>query len=599
MKKANTAILNPDRPIPNSYWVIPGRLLAGEHPSGGSEFSPGGAAGSRLEQMLKARIDSFIDLTEEGELPDYSRQLPEHVHYRRFAIADMSVPYNVPQTRAILAAIRSALANQRRVYVHCRAGIGRTGLVVGCFLTEEEDSGRKAIARLNRLWRQSARAETWPEVPQTPEQADYIRRWLTLRDLTPEPSNLTNGGDQHLVPAPQGPLAVGPAFDVEPSAHAPALSVVIPTYNEALNLEELVRRLVEALEPALGLDYELIVVDDDSPDRTWELAQRLAIDHPRLRVMRRTGERGLASAVIRGWQAARGTFLCVIDADLQHPPDLVVELYRLMERGADMAVASRHVEGGGVSDWSILRRIVSRAAQLIGLVVLPGVVGRVSDPMSGYFMIRRSAIEGVPLSPLGYKILIEVLARGRFPWIGEVPYVFHERVQGGSKATIGVYLDYLRHLIRLRTSGLPVNRFLRFAVVGLSGVIVDMGLLFLLSDPSMLGWGLTRSKLIAAEAAIINNFLWNDAWTFGDVSAQQRGLPRRLRRFGKFQLICLAGVVLNTLLLNLQFNLLHMNRYVANAVAIAAVTGWNFWLNLKLSWGAAEAPGATRSPGRT
>lgn len=396
----------------------------------------------------------------------------------------------------------------------------------------------------------------------------------------------------NFVPVPEGPLSVGPGPAGDAAPHIPALSVVIPTYNEAQNIGELIRRLGEALDPALGSEYELILVDDNSPDRTWEVAQRLALDNPRLRVMRRTNERGLASAVIRGWQAARGAFLSVIDADLQHPPQLVTDLYRVMERGADMAVASRHVEGGGVSDWSILRRIVSRAAQLIGLVVLPGVVGRVSDPMSGFFMIRRSAIEGVRLNPLGYKILIEVLARGRFPWIGEVPYVFHERVHGGSKATLGVYLDYLRHLVRLRTAGLPVNRFLRFAVVGLSGVIVDMGLLFLLSDPTTLGWGLTRSKLLAAEAAIINNFLWNDVWTFGDVSAHQRGPAQRLRRFGKFQLICLAGVAINTVLLNLQFNLLHMNRYVANAVAIAAVTGWNFWLNLKLSWRVADPAGA-------
>ena len=177
-----------------------------------------------------------------------------------------------------------------------------------------------------------------------------------------------------------------------------------------------------------------------------------------------------------------------------------------------------------------------------------------------------------------------MLARGNFAWIGEVPYVFNERTQGGSKATVRVYLDYLRHLVRLRLSGLPVNRFLRFAVVGFSGVIVDMGLLYLLSDPSTLAWGLTRSKLISAEVAIVNNFLWNDLWTFGDVSSRQRGRKARLRRFGKFQLICLAGVVLNTVLLNVQFNLLHMNRYVANAVAIAVVTGWNFWLNLKISW---------------
>jgi dolichol-phosphate mannosyltransferase len=200
------------------------------------------------------------------------------------------------------------------------------------------------------------------------------------------------------------------------------------------------------------------------------------------------------------------------------------------------------------------------------------------------------------LRPLGYKILIEVLARGRFPWIGEVPYVFSERALGGSKATVGVYLDYLRHLLRLRLSSSPFNRFLRFAAVGLSGVFVDMGLLYLLSDPTTLGWGLTRSKVIAAEAAIINNFFWNDLWTFGDRSAHQRGLKQRLRRFGSFQLICLAGVALNTLLLNLQFNLLGMNRYVANAVAIAVVTGWNFWLNSRLSWDIADPAIAHGAP---
>jgi dolichol-phosphate mannosyltransferase len=228
--------------------------------------------------------------------------------------------------------------------------------------------------------------------------------------------------------------------------------------------------------------------------------------------------------------------------------------------------------------------VVSRAAQLIGLIILPNVVGRVSDPMSGYFMVRRSAIEGIPLSPVGYKILIEVLGRARFEWIGEVPYIFRERVQGESKATGRVYFDYLRHLLRLRLSKLPINRFVRFAIVGLSGVVIDMGLLFLLSDPSTLGWGLTRSKLIASEMAIINNFLWNDAWTFGDLSSHQRGLGQRLRRFGKFQAVCLVGVVLNTVLLNLQFNVFGINRYVANGIAIGCVTAWNFWLNLKLSW---------------
>jgi dolichol-phosphate mannosyltransferase len=366
------------------------------------------------------------------------------------------------------------------------------------------------------------------------------------------------------------------------------LSIVLPTYNESKNLREMIRRLTQLLEDSFSNQYEIIVVDDDSPDGTWEVAEALAVEYPCVKVMRREGERGLSTAVIRGWQVARGEVLGVIDADLQHPPEVLLALTRSMDRGADIAIASRHIEGGGVSDWSLARRFISRAAQVIGLVILPGVVSRVSDPMSGCFLIRRAAIEGVKLSPIGYKILIEVLGRGRCLWIDEAPYVFRERVEGESKATHKIYLEYLQHLVRLRIATLPVSRFARFAAVGLSGVVVDMGLLFLLSDPSMLGWGLTRSKLIAAQMAIINNFMWNDVWTFRDISQAQPQIGQRLRRFGKFQIICFSGLVLNTVLLNLQFNFFGMNRYLANAIAIAAVTGWNFWLNLKLSWRVTE-----------
>jgi dolichol-phosphate mannosyltransferase len=405
--------------------------------------------------------------------------------------------------------------------------------------------------------------------------------------------NTDKGATAALLNTPSGPHTVG-ALDSTAAAGI-HLSIVLPTYNESKNIREMLARLTRVLDGAYPGAYEIIVVDDDSPDRTWEIAQSLSDQYPQLRVMRRQQERGLSTAVIRGWQGARGELLAVIDADLQHPPEIAVDLCNEIGRGADLAVASRHVEGGGVSDWSVPRRILSRAAQVLGLMILPGVVGRVSDPMSGFFVIRRSAIQGVELNPLGYKILIEVLGRGRFRWIGEVPYVFQERVQGESKVTRKVYVDYLRHLVRLRLSTLPVNRFVRFGVVGLSGVVVDMGLLFLLSDPSMLGWGLTRSKLIAAELAIINNFIWNDTWTFRDIASHQRGFRHRLQRFAKFQLICLGGLVLNTVLLNLQFNLLGMNRYLANAVAIGIVTGWNFWLNFKLSWRAAdpELPGTS------
>jgi dolichol-phosphate mannosyltransferase len=124
--------------------------------------------------------------------------------------------------------------------------------------------------------------------------------------------------------------------------------------------------------------------------------------------------------------------------------------------------------------------------------------------------------------------------------------------------------------------------------VGLTGLVVDMGFLFLLSDPTMLAWPLTRSKIIASELAIINNFLWNDLWTFGDITRRQPSKKQQLKRFIKFNLICLAGLILNVVLLNLFFNVFGLNRYLANFCAIAIVTFWNFWVNLKLSWRVTE-----------
>ena len=374
------------------------------------------------------------------------------------------------------------------------------------------------------------------------------------------------------------------SFSVPAQHFAPIrLSLIVPTYNESRNVEDLLRQLTAVLEPRLSGQYEILVVDDDSPDGTWAIAMRVAERLPMVRVMRRRGEKGLSTAVIRGWQAARGEVLAVIDADLQHPPEVLARLWEAMDAGVDLAVASRHVRGGGVSDWSALRRSLSRGAQLLGLALLPSVVGRVSDPMSGYFMVRRTAIADAEMSPLGYKILLEVLGRGRIRTIAETGYVFRERSAGESKVTARLYVDYLRHLVRLRLATLP-PRFPRFAVVGFTGVLVDMGLLFLLSDSRAFGWGLTRSKVLAAEAAIVNNFLWNDAWTFGDLAKKLGGGRARLKRFAKFNLICAMGLALSVLLLSLQVDILHVNRYVANGVAIVLVTAWNFWMNKAFSW---------------
>jgi hypothetical protein len=165
-----------DRPLPNTYWVIPGRLLAGEYPG-----DPDAAQSrERLSRLQQAGIDSFVDLTEDGELPPYAHLLGKHADYLRSPIVDTTVPNNAAQTRELLATIRAALARERRLYVHCRAGIGRTGLIVGCFLAEEESDGRAALKSLNRLWRQSERSVVWPKVPQTAAQAEYIRGWLKL-----------------------------------------------------------------------------------------------------------------------------------------------------------------------------------------------------------------------------------------------------------------------------------------------------------------------------------------------------------------------------------------------------------------------------------
>lgn len=377
------------------------------------------------------------------------------------------------------------------------------------------------------------------------------------------------------------------------------LSLVIPTYNEAKNIQAIVVLLSSILDPVLLDAYELIVVDDNSPDGTWAIAQQLTTQYPQLRVVHRQQERGLSTAVIRGWQAAVGEILGVIDGDLQHPPDVLLQLLKAIQTGADLAVASRHIPGGGVSHWSLIRRILSRGAQMIGLVILPEVLSRVSDPMSGYFLVQRQAIAGYPLHPAGYKVLIEVLGRGQVKRVAEVGYVFRERQRGESKVDWRQYTAYLQHLMRLRwalglpklhrwqQTYLPLAKFVQFGLVGLSGVFVDMAVLYLLHDPQSLGWSLTFSKLVAAELAIINNFVWNDRWTFAAVSQHQTGWHCRLKRFLKFNLICLIGLMLNLICLTLLAQL-NLNYLLANLVAIAVVTLWNFWMNLRLNWRVTE-----------
>ena len=231
----------------------------------------------------------------------------------------------------------------------------------------------------------------------------------------------------------------------------PLLSLVIPTYNERGNLAPLLEELRRLLDEAAPGSYELIVVDDDSPDRTWELAEEISREFPVVRVLRREAERGLSSAVVAGWSVAHGQLWGVIDADLQHPPAVIVSLLAAMGDDVDLAVATRHLHGGGVSDWKWYRRILSRGAQAVAVALVPA-ARLVSDPMSGFFLVRAEAIPLGRINPLGYKILLDVLAHGSLRDIREVPYVFRERIAGGSKVTLRQYGEFLVQISGLRST---------------------------------------------------------------------------------------------------------------------------------------------------
>ena len=165
-----------DRPLANSYWVIPGRLLAGEYPIG----EGGNDARTRIARLRDHRINSFVDLTEEREMPAYRHLLPVFTTYTRFAIPDQGVPQDPAELRKLLKDLVKAMEAQRCIYVHCRAGIGRTGLTIGCYLAQLRNDGAAALAELNSLWSQSERSMSWARIPQTQEQADYIKRWPSV-----------------------------------------------------------------------------------------------------------------------------------------------------------------------------------------------------------------------------------------------------------------------------------------------------------------------------------------------------------------------------------------------------------------------------------
>lgn len=230
------------------------------------------------------------------------------------------------------------------------------------------------------------------------------------------------------------------------TAHATILSVIVPTYNERDSLPHLVARLAEV---AGRTTLEVVVVDDASPDGTGLMAENLARQGSLpIVVLHRASKAGLASAVVEGARSAQGDVLTVMDADLSHPPELLPELAAAVQSGADIAVASRYVSGGGVEAWPVLRRAVSRTATWLARVLL-GLP--VHDPLSGFFAVRRPMMAERQYMGIGYKLLVEVLATHPRARVVEIPYRFVERARGQSKLTFGEIWAFLKLLVRLRT----------------------------------------------------------------------------------------------------------------------------------------------------
>lgn len=226
------------------------------------------------------------------------------------------------------------------------------------------------------------------------------------------------------------------------------LSIVVPTYNEAENVGNLLNQVDYAMK---NIDYELIFVDD-SRDQTPDVIEGLMKENEKVRLEHRVNETGLATAVLKGFSLATGDYIAVMDADLQHPPSILRSMYFALETGVDFCVPSRFIPGGSDGGLGLYRKIVSGVARYIGKILLP-CLHKITDPTSGLFMFRREVIEDAKLEPIGWKILIEVLALGTYNSVIEIPYKFQARPAGESKLSSKVTVEYLKQVFSLMKRG--------------------------------------------------------------------------------------------------------------------------------------------------
>jgi len=354
------------------------------------------------------------------------------------------------------------------------------------------------------------------------------------------------------------------------------LAVIVPTFNEAENVRLLAERLGNCLR---GIEWELIVVDDDSPDgtagRVWELARM----NPRLRCLRRLGRRGLSSACVEGMLATGAQYLAIMDGDLQHDETLLPDmLAELRTADTDIVIGSRYVEGGNPAGLNGTRASMSQLATCLSKPLIPD---GLKDPMSGFFMLRRELFDATvhSLSGIGFKILLDILASAPRPLrFKELPFAFRSREAGESKLDTQVVWDYAMLLLdKLVGRWVPV-RFVAFILVGSVGVLVHMSVLAIVL--TVMGWSFLYSQALATLIAMTTNFIMNNLITYRDVRLRGWGW---LRGWFSFVLACSIGAVANVGVAQYLFE----NETIwalAGMAGIIVGAVWNYVITLVYTW---------------
>lgn len=388
---------------------------------------------------------------------------------------------------------------------------------------------------------------------------------------------------------PTGRLHPGGAFVAEASAAArrerpapvaerrgPELSVIVPTFNERANVVAVVEELDLALA---GIEWEVVFVDDDSPDETARAVRELAATNGRVRCVHRIGRRGLSSASIEGMLASTAPFVAVMDGDLQHDPNVLpTMLDALKQDNVELVIGSRYTEGGSLGEWDRFRELVSRFATSLGRAVVPSTL---KDPMSGFFVLRRSLLDAVvrDLSGLGFKILLDIFASARRPVAFlEIPFVFRTRREGTSKLDSQAVWEYLMLLAdKIFGRYVPV-RFLSFAIIGAVGLGVHI--LVLSAVYRFGGSGFVAGQTVATLAAMAFNYSLNNELTYRD---QRRRGWRWLTGLISFVAVCSMGAVANIGVAAYVFD--RRSEWILAAVA-GVLTGavWNYAVTNVYTW---------------